>query len=206
MTAEAEQRETGLTTHRIEALTDGIFAIAMTILVLNLDLPQTGRIISQDGLYNLLAGQSEKFFNYALSFVLLANFWIIHHQQFHSIRRTDRTHIWLNVFILMFVALVPFSTSLIGDYSVDLAADLFFAGNLFMLGSLFLLNWSYATDRHRLVDRDIDPKVVARGKRRGSVVPLVALLAIGLSFLDQRFGTYIYLLIPLALSFPYFRK
>lgn len=121
-----------LTTRRIEALADGIFAFAMTLLVLTLTLPdatQTKLSLSQ-----LLADQWPKFFNYALSFALLAIFWIVHHQQFHFIRRTDRTHIWINIGILMFVALVPFTTDVAGDYSRQTIAELLFSGNLLILG------------------------------------------------------------------------
>ena len=103
-----------LTTRRIEALADCIFAFAMTLLVLTLTLPdvmQTKLSLSQ-----LLVAQWPKFFNYALSFLLLAVFWVIHHQQFHVIRRTDSRHVWINVGILMFVALMPFSTDVVGDY------------------------------------------------------------------------------------------
>src|SRR4030065_989192 len=104
-----------LTTRRIEALADGIFAISMTLLVLTLTLPDM--MDTKLNLSQLLAEQWPKFFNYALSFFLLAIFWIVHHQQFHYIRRTDRTHIWINIGILMFVALVPFTTDVAGDYS-----------------------------------------------------------------------------------------
>ncbi|MFH1347780.1 MAG: TMEM175 family protein [Candidatus Margulisiibacteriota bacterium] len=200
--SESTEQELGLTTNRIETLTDGVFAIAMTLLVLNLGLPELEDGLSQSGLHTLVLGQSHKFFNYALSFVLLAVFWIIHHQEFHSIKRTDRTHIWINIFILMFVALIPFSTSLIGDYPNDWMAELFFSANMFMVGILFQLNWFYATKLKRLVSRDVSPLMM----KRGLVVPLVALLAMILSLLDAPITTHIYLLIPLILFLPPFRK
>ena len=75
----------GLTTQRIETLTDGVFAIAMTLLVLTLDLPRVGAHLSNAGLWNLLNSQMDKFHNYVLSFILLAVFWLVHHQQFHYI-------------------------------------------------------------------------------------------------------------------------
>jgi uncharacterized membrane protein len=92
--AKSNASEPGMTTHRIEALTDGIYAIAMTLLVLNLALPGTETYLAQTvELRDLLFGQAHKFFNYALSFILLAVFWIIHHDQFHFIKRTNRTHL-----------------------------------------------------------------------------------------------------------------
>ena len=109
-------KKIGLTTKRIEGLTDGVFAIAMTLLVLTLEIPEPLAENTTGMLAKLLISQRHKLFNYVLSFILLALFWIIHHRQFHLVKRTDHQHLWLNVFILMFVALIPFSTSLLGDY------------------------------------------------------------------------------------------
>jgi uncharacterized membrane protein len=195
-----------MTTHRIENLADGIFSIAMTLLVLNLALPEveTGLALTTE-LHTLLFGQTHKFFNYALSFILLAIFWIIQHQQFHFIKRTDHTHLWINIFSLMFVALVPFSTSLTGDYPNETVAKLFFDLNLFILGSLNVLNWTYATKDYRLVDRSLDPRRIAVGNRRDAVIPVVALLAMVLSLIIPKWSSCVYLLIPIMLAHPWFR-
>jgi uncharacterized membrane protein len=146
-----------------------------------------------------------KFFNYALSFLLLAIFWVKHHQQFHFIKRTNRKHLWINIVTLMFIALIPFSTSLIGDYNDDRVAEFFFASNLFIIGMLFLWNWVYATKGHRLVDRSLDPQRIALWKKRGAVIPLVSLLAMVLSLTNPQFTFYAYLLIPIILALPHFR-
>ena len=198
--------ELGMTTHRIENLADGIFSIAMTLLVLNLTLPEVGTGITlATELHTLLFGQTHKFFNYALSFILLAIFWIIHHQQFHFIKRTDPTHLWINICSFMFIALVPFSTSLTGDYPDETAAKLFFDLNLFILGTLNVLNWTYATKSYRLVDRSLDPRRIAVGNRRDAIIPVVALLAIVLSLITPQWSSYAYLLIPVMLAHPWFR-
>lgn len=184
-----------MTTHRIEALVDGIFAIAMTLLVLTLTLPAAGKGPTE--VHGLLLGLIDKFFNYALSFILLAIFWLRHHQQFHFIKRTDGKHLWINIFFLMFVALIPFSTSLAGDYSKEPLAEVFFAANIFMLGILLVWNWVYATNHHRLVDSSLDPRRIALGKKRGVVTALVAVLAMGLAFIDPLISSLTYLLIPI---------
>ena len=198
--------ESGVTTHRIEALTDGIFAIAMTLLVLTLDIPEAKtELIQTVELHRMLIGQMHKFFNYALSFLLLAIFWVKHHQQFHFIKRTNRKHLWINIVTLMFIALIPFSTSLVGDYNDDMVAEFFFASNLFIIGMLFLWNWVYATKGHRLVDRSLDPQRIALWKKRGAVIPLVSLLAMVLSLTNPQFSFYAYLLIPIILALLHFR-
>src|SRR4030065_2930725 len=160
-----------LTTRRIEALADGIFAISMTLLVLTLTLPDM--MDTKLSLSQLLAEQWPKFFNYALSFLLLAVFWMVHHQQFHVIRRTDRIHVWINIGILMFVALMPFSTDVVGDYSGETLAELVFSGNLMILGLLFLLNWWYGCRDQRLVDPDLDRETIIKGIRRSCVTPCI---------------------------------
>lgn len=192
-----------LTTRRIEALADCIFAFAMTLLVLTLTLPdvmQTKLSLSQ-----LLIAQWPKFFNYALSFLLLAVFWVIHHQQFHVIRRTDSRHIWINVSILMFVALMPFSTDVVGDYRHETMAELLFGANLMILGLLFLLNWWYACWHHRLVDVGLDREVIVRGIRRNCITPVVAAVAMVFAFLIPRWGLVVYVLIPIIQLHPWFR-
>ena len=200
----SDASQPGMTTHRLEALADGIFAIAMTLMVLNLALPEAGKGLTE--LHSLLFGQLDKFFCYALSFVLLAVFWISHHQQFHFIKRTDGKHLWINIFFLMFVALIPFSTSLVGDYSQEPLAEVFFGSNIFMLSMLLLCSWTYATNHHRLVDPSLDAPRIALAKKRGAATMLIAVLAIGLSFINPQISSFAYLLIPVLLGVLKYRQ
>lgn len=190
--ADFDGPEPGMRTGRIEALSDGVFAIAMTLLVLDLALPGAGETV---GLREFLGGQVDRFFNYALSFLLLAVFWVRHHQQFHFIKRTDAGHLWINIFFLMFVALLPFSTSLLGDYPDEALAEAFFGGNILMLGLLLTLSWAYATRRYRLVDRGLDPRHIALPRERGMLTIIVAASAIAVAFVNPDISSYLYLLI-----------
>jgi len=202
----SDDMELGMTTKRIESLTDGIYSIAMTLLVLNLALPGIGTgLMPAIELHELLFRQTHEFLNYVLSFILLAIFWNRHHQQFHFIKRTDPTHLWINIFILMFVAMVPFSTSLMGDYPDETIAKLFFGLNLFILGSLNALSWMYATKDHRLVDRGLDPRHITVGLRRGAVIPVIVLVAMVLSLITPHWSSCVYLSIPIILAHPWFR-
>ncbi len=192
-----------LSTSRLEALTDGIFAIAMTLLVLTLTLPDN--TTTRLPLSQLLVAQWPKFFNYALSFLLLAVFWIVHHRQFHFIHRTNARHLWINIGILMFVALVPFTTDVVGDYSGHTIAEILFSSNLLILGLLFLLNWWYACRHHRLVDPDLGRETILRGIRRSSITPVVALISILLSLFIPRWALTVYMLIPIIELHAWFR-
>ena len=102
--------------NRLETLIDGIFAIVMTLLVMTVVVPQRETVIQSTGFMEMLRLKVHDIVNYALSFSLLAIFWIQHHEQAHFIKRTNPTHIWINILTLFFIALFPFSTSLVSEF------------------------------------------------------------------------------------------
>jgi len=106
-------REAGLTKARIEALTDGIFATVMTVLVLGLRPPAIDLNTPGASLSNELFRLAPNILTYALSFITLGLYWVGHHNQFHFVRRTDRTLLWINIVFLMSIGFVPFTTSLL---------------------------------------------------------------------------------------------
>ena len=205
MNESTEKQHYLLTKNRIEALADGIFAFAMTLLVLNLAIPGDVQGANAD-LANILFSQAHRFFNYALAFVLLGTLWMVHHQQFHSIEKVDFRLLWINIFILMFIALMPFSTDLIGDYPGTKVAKIFFCSNLFIIGSLYFCNWMYATKNHRLVASDIGDRKIQQGIRRSLVTPAVSVLAIAITFLVPSWSLLTYLLVLVISSTKPFRR
>ena len=98
--------------NRIEFLTDGVFAIVMTLLVLEITLPEIAQPSLQAELPQKLLEILPILFKYALSFLVLGVLWGYHHLAFHSIKRSNMALAWLNIVFLMFVALIPFSTSI----------------------------------------------------------------------------------------------
>jgi len=186
-----------LTINRIEALIDGIFAIAMTLLVLSISLPDKTVHLSSGKLHQFLLGQLNEILTYALSFFLLANYWLILHRQFHYFRKTDNRHLWIIMGFLLFACLVPYTTSLTSDFPDDWMAQTYFGTNIFMLGVFVLFNWIYATSNKRLVSAEMREHIVKRGKLRGLIAPLVAVLAIIMAMVAPSYSGYIYLLIPL---------
>jgi uncharacterized membrane protein len=192
-----------LTSNRIEGLADGIFGFAMTLLVVNLIIP---RGLPREQLASILSGQVSSFYAYALSFLLLGSFWVTHHHQFHYISRSDDMHAWINILMLLFVALMPFSTSLLANYSGTELSGVLFGGNLVMLGLFMSANWIYATSRRRLVRPDVEVEVIAAGVRRSFVTPTVAAIVIVVSLFYPGESSYIYLIIPPLLFTPCFRR
>ena len=129
---------------RIEALSDGVFAIAMTLLVLELKIPDLPKDATQAELLSKLKELLPHFYSYAMTFVLSGVFWVFHHFTFHFIRHTTRVLLWLNVIFLMFVSLLLFSTHLMGDLMRHSVALMFYFGNQTVLALLLKAQWIYA--------------------------------------------------------------
>ena len=163
-------------------LADGVFAIVMTLMVFQFSVPV---VEVKSELPGKLIDLLPRFYSYVLSFVVLAMFWSGHHSAFHYIRRSDGALVLINIFFLMFVALIPFSTSLMGRYYLDQIPILVYVANMFLALITRFALWTYATGKHRLVDDDMDPRLVKSDKIMqliGALVfcPIVA----GVSFLS----------------------
>ncbi|MFA5007938.1 MAG: TMEM175 family protein [Candidatus Omnitrophota bacterium] len=191
---------------RILTLADGIFAIAMTLLAVTIDLPRKEHQLSTEGLHKFLFGQFQEIFNYVLSFILLALFWIMHHRQFHYITHTDKRHLWINILMFMSITLVPFSTSMAGDFPADWITQAYFHLNMMIMGILFYLNWSYATKNKHLVEESITESEINLEKKQLLVTPSVAFFALVVSFTQPRISIYLYILIPAILSLKGFNS
>ena len=159
-----------LSPSRIEALCDGVFAIAMTILVLELSIPNLiGTHAGSEHVPRSFMEMVPEFYVYALGFIVLGIYWILHHFMFHYIRRSNGVLVWLNILFLKSAALVPFSTAVLrvneslvpGTPVVSIIPGLFYAAST--IGTILILLgiWQYATRRHRLVDPEIDKRVVS---------------------------------------------
>jgi len=191
----------GLSKTRIEALTDGIFAIAMTLMVFDIKVPAVTQM-NQLNLRHELIQLWPRFLAYVISFVMLGVYWVGHHNQYHYIRRTDRPFLWINIFFLMGVSLIPFSTGLLGRFPEDRTALGVYGLNLIMVGGFLYAHWSYATREHRLVQRQISSEVVRQAKYRIMIGPVASILAICASFVSTRLSLAIFAFIPLLYLIP----
>lgn len=183
--------------HRLESLTDGIFAFAMTLLVLSINLPDPKQHLDV-GLY--LFSQVQNFWAFALSFLLLTFFWLNYSQQYHHIQKTNSITVLINIFILLFVVLMPGSTSLMNDYPNNVAAEVFFSGNFLILSLLLLFNWHYCLKK-QFLDLTNSSHIILTTKNI-SLLPAVPLLALILAFITPGWSTLAYLLIPVIMFFP----
>jgi len=191
------QAVAGLTTGRITAFSDGVFSIAITLLVLNLCVPTVpGELLDQ------LGKQWPSLLSYILSFVIVGIYWVAHHNMFHYIKRSDRPFLWINILLLMCVAFIPFPAGLLGQYPTQPISVIIYASSLILTNLMLSLLWWYATSNHRLVDQDIDPHFVRTVNRRNMTAPVVYLVSIGLSFLSPLASLIVFFLFPLYYIIP----
>jgi len=128
-----------LSKHRIEALNDGIYAVAMTLLVIELKLPAHESIETQVDLINAVGHLLPKFIAWVISFLVLSLFWLGHHRLFQIVRHVDGKLVGLNIVQLGLVSLIPFSSALAGEFGTSLFSQIFYSLNMALLSILALL-------------------------------------------------------------------
>jgi len=158
-------RIAGQSLHRLEALSDGVFAVAMTLLVLDLHAPVTAAIHSERDLWHAIAALSPRLLTYLMSFVTLGIFWVGQQTQHDLLAKSDRSYAWINIAFLMAVTLVPFSTALLAEFITYRVALLVYWANLLVLG--LLIGASLYRARHfgllkEKMSRDIHVAIVRR--------------------------------------------
>jgi len=191
---ESESSNIFMDTKRLETLVDGIFAIAMTLLVLALAVPDITGPLSNTAVQNSLYSLIPSFYTLVMSFILLALFWSNHHRAFHKINEMNTPLLWINVIWLLFIVLVPFSASLTGKYGEFSISHIIF--NLNMLGiALFLgLNWYYASKK-KFIDEKVPHRDITITIRTNVLFIVISLLALSLSLVLPRWSALVYLLI-----------
>ena len=170
--------------NRIEALTDGIYAVAMTLLVVELKFPEHAEIHSAENLARAMADLSQKFFSWVISFMVLALFWIAHHRTFSHLRHVNGRLVGLNVFQLAFVSLMPFCTMLVGEHGGALLSQIFYSSNMVLL-AIFSLLIAHYIHRHS----ELSSAPMSRGAYRGALVRNFALIAISVVAVSVGFFT-----------------
>jgi uncharacterized membrane protein len=191
-------------TNRLEAFSDGVFAIAITLLVLDLRVPRdpTGGLG-----HALWFDLWPNYFAYVVSFVVIGIMWINHHAVIGAIGRADQTVLGLNLLLLMTVGALPFTTSLVAEYLRDGGGDARLAVAVYSLGMVlnaisWTLLWQYTVHRPRLLAAHVDPaRAVASARGFNLGLPLYA-ATVGVSFVNAYAG----LLCHLALALYYLRS
>ncbi len=186
---------------RLIFLSDGVFAIAMTLLALEIAVPALPKVFQQQEakLPGALLGLLPQIATYVLSFIIVSVYWMTHQRLFQYIIRANSVLMWLNALFLMSVAFLPVPTKVLGQYGGQGAAVRFYAVSLMFTGLLNVLLWWYATQHHRLVRKNLDEGVIRQHLERSLIAPAVFLLAIALSYLNPYLATESLLLIGVAI-------
>jgi uncharacterized membrane protein len=133
---------------RIEGLSDGVFSISMTLLVLKLEVPEVMHHSSNQQMLRQLLALAPGFGTYVVTFLIAGGFWFLHHLTLHYIRHVNAVLVWINLLFLMTVALLPFSAGLMSHLLVHPVSQLFYFGNQLAIALLLNLHWFYARRKH----------------------------------------------------------
>jgi uncharacterized membrane protein len=158
-------RVAGKSVERLAALSDGIFAVAMTLLVLDLRVPANNAVHAERDLWHILVALSPRLLLFLMSVMTIGIFWVGQQTQLNQFARADRNLAWIHIAFLCAVSLTPFSTALLAEFIHFRTALLVYWFNILLLGVALYWSWSYATRASLLaedVPAEIHPAVVRR--------------------------------------------
>jgi len=195
------QQEEELTTQRIEAFSDGVFAIAITLLILEIRLPHTDA--THGSVAAALVSLWPSYFAYIFSFVMIGIYWVNHHYIFNIYQKTDHVFNLLNVFFLMCISFLPFPTAVLGEHLLDVKEQktviIFYVLGLMLPAASWFLKWLYASSNYRLIDSRLSPRFVDHLTKQYGFSVIFYLLALVISVIQPVVG----LAIAVGLTFLY---
>lgn len=171
--------ERGTGVERVVYFSDGVFAIAITLLALGIRVPDG---LSPQELTATLVEMWPKYLSYLISFTVIGSFWRAHHRIFRHIKAYDDSLIYLNLLLLMCVAFLPFSASLVGEYGSQPVAFEIYAGNVAATGLFLGGMWWHATWDGHLTDGELDPRLIRQLMTEQLSLPVIALVFVPISF------------------------
>jgi len=171
---------------RILALSDGVFAIAITLLILNISVPDSTTMANLPSAINGLWPNITAFIT---SFFVIGLYWMVHVRQFRSIIKYDSSLLWLNLVFLLFIVIIPFSSSIMSDFAGTLTVSIY-AVNMVCAGLASTFLWIYVTHRHRLVAENLGSAQVRRGIILNLIAPVIFTLSIGIAIFNSDAAQY----------------
>ena len=180
-------RVAGQSVERLAALSDGIFAVAMTLLVLDLRVPPVNAIHSEHDLWRFLVSLSPRLLIFLISVMTLGIFWVGQQTQLNHFAQADRNLAWIHIAFLCAVCLIPFSTSLLAEFIHYRIALLVYWFNIFLLGLTLYWSWGYET-RNQLLADDVPEEIHPAVVRRIVVAQLLYACGAALSFLNTYYA------------------
>lgn len=187
---------------RIIAISDGVFAVALTLLVLEIRVPLLDIIHSEKELVVQFLLLKSKFLVYLLAFMTTGIFWLGHSSQYKHIEKSNRNLNWINLIFLLFVTMLPFTTAFLGDYTNFKFPIFIYWFNIFMLGILLYINWNYAYKKGFVSE---DTKVEINAPLRKRIIYAQTLYFIGalLCFINPYISITFIILIQMNYAFGF---
>ena len=180
---------------------DAIFAFAITLMTLSIDIPDLPTNLTESQLISTLYHMYPKVESYIISFAVISIFWISYHQVFNFITRSHISMVYLNLLFLLLITFLSITTSLVINYGSYQIPYVIFSVVVIMTGSLLALIWWYATKDYRLIDKDIHPLLIRGIMINLLLVPFVFAISILVSFFNQDIAQYFWLIIvPLSIA------
>jgi uncharacterized membrane protein len=208
MTERASKREREvrfLAVDRLAALTDGVFAIAITLLALEVRIPIVEQGDLGSDLATALVEQWPSYAAYMVTFFLVGAYWFNHHRMFNLLRGIDHRFLVLNIFFLMAIAIIPFPNALLAEYVLEpehrgVAAGVYGLAML-TLAVLFNVVWWYAGWQRRLIRPDCDYLLVRRVLNSYLTGPALYMIGLVVSFFAPIVSLVIFVLVPIGYMF-----
>ena len=179
---------------RLVFFSDAVFAIAITLLVLEIRLPVTDGSITDSQMPSILAAMWHKYLAFGISFLVTGAFWIGHHRKFRNIIRYDTNLLFLNLLMLMGIAFLPFPSSVISEYPYR-SVTILYALTLMLTSLVSVFIWVYAAHNNRLIDPKLDQKQRRRQLINPIVTSIIFLLSIGIAFFNVSLARLSWILI-----------
>ncbi|WP_166825704.1 TMEM175 family protein [Thalassoroseus pseudoceratinae] len=181
---------------RVNAMSDGVVAIALTLLVLSIEVPQS-HDFTNGGLIAYLVKVEYQLTVYLVSFVLIGCYWVLQNVMFHYFRHGTRVLTWLNLLFLFLLTLLPLTTQLIGTYRDEPLVMVVYGAVSIACSLSLALIWWYSNHIGMVVWPKIDPTVERTFMRRILYGACLSLVAVGVSFLNVRMSHFVFLSMPL---------
>ena len=183
---------------RLRFLADIIFVTAMTIMILNVDIPEFGHITDAKQLTTFLLKQLNKMWVFFIVFMVISVYWMKHLEHFSVIRIVNQTFIWFQLLFLMSIMLIPFWNTYIEQFPDNIAIKILLSINMVLVGLFSFLSMNYAANpKHRLLLENVTNDEVREAKRQILTEPAIAILAAGLVFIDPILWDIAFILVPL---------
>ena len=189
-------------TTRVEAFSDGVVAIIITLLIFEVRLPEVPANASNQQMLEAFEAIAPKLVSFAVSFVTVAIFWVNHHSFFAGISHTDWKLLWGNNLLLFFLAIVPFTTAVLGDHVGQPIAVAAYALNLGLAGASFTLMGYYVLFKARLVDPRISEGARRIEVKRSVIGSALYLLAVPVGLVFPVIAEAFFVAVPIAFIVP----